>query len=142
VELMPSREYHIVGFDELDEVWDWLLPYVKKACNKDFNKFTPEDLKNLILEDKMQLWLGTREGKKEFGIFTDILQFPNKRIGRITVGMGFKPLENLEFLAQFEKWAKEEYNCEGVQSNIHLGFEGMFTEAGWKKTHILMEKEI
>ena len=135
------REWEIVGTGEVKEVWPRVEPWLLAACGKSFDKHSPGDFLSLILEEKAQLWVGRLHGKIEAAAITDILQFPNKRYARVSVGMGENPHDIKEFIDDFEQWAKEN-GCQGVQSEMRPGFKTPFHFAGWKQTHILMEKEI
>lgn len=134
------RAWEIVPLNEIQIVWEFVGPLVKLACDKSFNKYSPNDFMTLLLKGQAQLWVGKVGGKIEASAITDVINFPNKKYARVTIGMGDDPTNLESFITAFEAWARS-VGCHGVQSEMRPGFAPQFSKANWKRTHVLMEKE-
>lgn len=134
-----SKQWSIVPTAGINAVWPIVSAWMAGACERGFAKYAPDDFLALLLEEKAQLWLGKGDGIEAAAI-TDVIQYPNKRYARVTIGMG-DPTDLSSFIAAFEAWARD-IGCDGVQSEMRPGFSPQFGKAGWKKTHVLMEREL
>lgn len=135
------REWSIVPTANIEGVWGAVERFIGLACEAGFEKYSPGDFLKTLLEEKAQLWLGISEGRIEAAAITDVIQFPNKKYARVTIGMGERPDDLESFITAFEAWAKS-IGCDGVQSDMRPGFASQFAKQGWKKSHILMEKSL
>lgn len=130
------RHWDIVPINHLDKKWPDVEPYLKRACEFGFNKQKPSDFLDLLKDDMAQLWASGNA----YAI-TDVIQYSNKRYARVTIGMGENPQDLGSFIVTFEAWAKS-MGCDGVQSTMRPGFAPQFADAGWKRTHVMMEKDL
>lgn len=133
------REWKLVPLEQIAEVWILIIEWVDKACEFSYDKYSPSDFLKVLLEDRAQLWVGRTDQIIEAAAITDVIDFPNRRYARITMGMG-NPDDLYLFIETFENWARA-VGCHGAQSEMRPGFFPPFVKAGWSKTHILMEKE-
>lgn len=134
------RKWFIVPLSTLEVVWQEIEPWIVGACKRSGYKYTPDGFLESILQDKAQLWIGVRDDAIEAAALTDIIEYPNKRYARVTVGMGNNPQDLESFISTFEAWAHD-MGCHGVQSSMRPGFAPQFKRAGWKQTHVTMERE-
>lgn len=132
------REWNIIPSEEIPIVWGIIAHWVDQACEASYGKYSPKYFLQILLNNQSQLWM---DADKSAAIITDIIFFPHKKYARLVMGMGKDPQDLADFITTFEDWAKN-IACDGVLSEMRLGLTPPFINANWKKTHVLMEKEL
>lgn len=135
------REWKIVPTRNVLIMWPIVAEMVTQACISGHEKYLPQDMLKLVIEEKAQLWIGSQGGRIEGAAFTDIISYPNKRYARLTMGGGDDPLQTQSLIKALESWAQE-IGCSGIQCEMRPGFSPCFKKEGWIKTHVLMEKDL
>lgn len=136
----PARVWAGVLSQEVGPIWGKVSPWIAQACRRGHDRYTPDDILSSLLEKKTQLWLAFRMGDADALAVTEILVYPQKRYGRILMGAGTEPDDIDDFITTLEGWARS-LGCDGVESLMRPGFEPAFRRNGWKKSHVLMEKD-
>lgn len=129
--------WRILTVPEIISIWDRILPQVRYACLASAEKYTPEYFLQILTEDHALLWAD--ENIDNF-ILCDAIQFPKKKFARVVMGMGKDLKTDDTFIATFETWAREN-DFQGVLTEVREGLVALFRKEGWRKTHVLMEKE-
>lgn len=119
-------------------VWPEIEHWVTKACKRGGDKYWPEDVLNALLRRDFQLWVTRKDGRVDGAVITEIITYPRKTIASMVFAMGSEPHDCAEIIALVTSWAAAN-GCDGSKSEMRPGFEKPFREAGWKKTHIVME---
>lgn len=138
-DISSLRKWRTLEISEVIVIWSFIQDYIEQSCERSFWKYSPDDFLKIILSGDATLWIGSTNDRIDGAAITDIIQFPNKKYARVTIGMGENPLDLSTFITEFEQWAKLN-GCEGVQSEMRPGFSKCFVSEGWRNTHVLMEK--
>lgn len=127
-----------IGFDEIEDIWPRIEPWVSKSCKRGGNKYLASDIKGALLSRDMQLWIA---GDIEACAVTEIVDYPQKRYLRIHLGAGEYRKHFKEFIKISEAWAVT-HDCSGAEAVTHKIFSTPFKMLGWKFSQIYMEKEL
>lgn len=131
------RNWKIISPMEIPLIWGKIAHLVEQACIAGNNKYSTHYFLQILLQDVAQLWMDENNS----AIITDVINFPHKKYARLIMGMGENSQDLASFIITFEEWAKLN-GCHGVLSEMRLGLTPSFKDAGWQKTHVLMEKEL
>ena len=69
--------------DDLDVVWDEVVPLIDAALKYSEGEVLPEDLVGPLTIGKMQLWVAMFEGSVIAAMITEIVIYPRKRVLRV-----------------------------------------------------------
>lgn len=131
---------------ELPDAWSAVSPLVGRICDSSHGKFEPADIIKMLVGGDFQLWvLVDDDGAPQVVYLGRIVIFPRRRVYEpLAVASTDMPeyLDSwLESFEQIEKWAKDR-GCDMVQSLARPGFERSLRKRGYKRSHVLLEKEL
>lgn len=124
---------------QIEMVWGLVSDGIGESCKKGGDKFSAEDIKSLLIDCSMQLWVAPSFELEAFAI-SEIIKYPRKSIVRLHIGGGNYKEYFHDFIKAIELWGKS-HGCEGCEAVTREGYMPMFKENGWKKTQIYVEKE-
>lgn len=134
---MPSStDFHMIAPELVAGLWDTVEPFIKKACADGKNE--PQDYLDTLSEGRQQLWLSGRNGTPVMVLVTEIRDYPRKRVAALVVCIGEGREDWLSHLTTVEGWAKGQ-GCKALLAEARPGWERVL---GWKKTHVVLEREI
>jgi hypothetical protein len=121
----------------LESIWPQAEPWIAKACVRNGNKVSSDDIKRFLLNRDMQLWITSKKGEIEAVALTEILTYPKKKYCRLLIGTGRNRQNWQNHITIIEDWAKAQ-GCDGMESLARNGWERVLK--GYSKTHIFLEK--
>lgn len=126
--------------NEIDNIWPQLEPLVIKVLRKHEKDYTLESIKDLLHKKEVQLWT-SYNGQLEAFVLTHIVIYPNHKICEIFM-CGGSNLDNwLDYMSNIEEWAKS-IGCKYISLQGRFGWERKLSPIGFKKTKIIMQKEL
>ena len=135
----------LVRPSELDEVTPLVRPLLAEACART-RRFTADDVIDWIGEGKMQLWcvlaggMAARPRVKAVCV-TEILSYPRRTVLSVPVLVGEDRDEWLSHLDVLSRWARAQ-GCAEIEAMARPGWGRVLAPAGFKTTHIRIEKEL
>lgn len=125
----------------VENVWDEVEPWIKRACERGGDKYTPEDIKGHLVNQEMQLWT-YRDDELRLVCVTEIVNYPRKKYARIFIATGKDREKWLPFMSVIKGWAKAQ-GCDGIETFARRGwFRAFYKKAGWEHTHEIIEMEL
>lgn len=122
----------LVPPDHVEEAWPIALPFMERAAEYTYGRYTADDILDSVTQYDHQLWLTFREGGDAKGAaVTTIKQYPRKRFLDLTFiggddGMAWKN----EMLDVLRRWARDNH-CDGIESSGRLGWARIFKSDGY-----------
>ena len=128
--------------DDLDVVWDEVVPLIEAALKYSEGEVIPEDLVKPIKIGKMQLWIAMFKGSVIAAMITEIVVYPRKRTLRVITiagkdghGMskwyGFLPLVEVFALSN---------NCSSLEAWTRKGMAKKLTD--WEHKYMVITKDL
>jgi hypothetical protein len=127
------RLYGIL-FDKIEGLWHEVLPFLERALAYSDGKFKADDVKKMLIERDMQLWLIYNNTGLKGICITQIIEYPqSKRLGiPFIAGTDFKEWKSGWYVIR--EWALE-HGCDSVETQGRDGWERELKPFGFKKIH-------
>lgn len=123
---------------QIDEARPFIEEHLERCAEA--GMFTADDLVAAIKDRSRQCWVVVAGGGVEAMLLTQIGEDRLKTC-RITHLSGQRPWEWAHLIAALEAWAVS-VGCKRMEAHAHPNWERMGKEAGFRKTHIIIEKEL
>lgn len=112
---------------------------IEDACRYSGGRYMVSDILDLLLQQKMQLWVAM-ENHEVLGIgLTEIIKFPQLKECRVICATGTNVNLWAHFIQKIEKWAVLQ-GCEKMMIVCRPGWEKLMKEFNYKKNHVQLEK--
>jgi len=127
--------------DDLEMVWDEVVPLIEAALKYSEGEVTPEDLVQPIKTGKMQLWVAMSGGVIA-AMITEIVVYPRKRVLRVITiagkdGRGMSRWYG--FLPLVEGFALSN-NCSSLEAWTRKGMAKKLTD--WEHKYMVITKDL
>ena len=122
----------MVPTKHVTDIWDAVMPHLKKAADYTYGRFDVEDILDCITDYEHTLWIAFDEESIKGAVVTMIRQYPRKKYldmvftGGVELEKWKKPM--LELL---QKWAFDT-ECDGIESVGRPGWAKIFKSDGHK----------
>ena len=128
--------------DDLEMVWDEVVPLIEAALKYSEGEVIPEDLIKPIKIGKMQLWTALSEGSVIASMITEIVVYPRKRVLRVITiagkdGRGMSRWYG--FLPLVEGFALSN-NCSSLEAWTRKGMAKKLTD--WEHKYMVITKDL
>ena len=128
--------------DDLDVVWDEVVPLIEAALKYSEGEVIPEDLVKPIKIGKMQLWVAMFKGSVIAAMITEIVVYPRKRTLRVITiagkdGHGMSKWYG--FLPLVEGFALSN-NCSSLEAWTRKGMAKKLTD--WEHKYMVITKDL
>lgn len=141
-------ELEQVRLEQVVNLWLDIEHYIKAALDYSDDRYNLDDIKELVLAEKMQLWVFWDIDYFEFNIkprgiiVSEILQYPRKRVAQIVLLSCDKfNVCHYPGIKTFSHWAKVN-DCINIDINGRFGWERKLKGTGFKKLFTTMSKEL
>jgi hypothetical protein len=135
----------LVSPDRLPDAWPTVGPLIALACARSSGKFLPQDVARAVAEGRFQLWVGIEGPKSGHAIhvmlLTRIATYPRLTVCELLACVGDDRVGWEHLLDAIEHWAKAR-GCALVQPIARPGWERVLKERGYRKTHVMLEKDL
>ena len=127
----------------LPEVWPVVAPGIQAAVDRAAGRMSMENIANYIMGGKWQLWLFLKNKEYKALAITEITVCPSgMKILNLVVCTGEdKELWEVLIPSTLEHFARIE-GCKLFETMARPGWEKILGRQGFKKTHVLLEKEL
>jgi hypothetical protein len=129
--------------DVVPQAWPVVLPGLEIAVQRASGRLSLENIANDIMSGKWQLWLYLKGGEYKALAVTEISTCQNgKKILSLIICTGEdKELWEVLVPSTLEQFARVE-GCTLFETLARPGWEKILGRQGFKKTHVLLEKEL
>ena len=128
----------------VDDAWEELLPLLERGRVAWEEYYTLEEIRNGLAEGRMQFWSMDRvsEEKPFLGFITTLEMYTQKRSLRIMWLGGERFAEAMGMMfSTVEAWART-LGCKNMEVVGRGGFERLLQPLGYKRTHVILTKEL
>lgn len=123
------------------DYWPYVKDDISRALAGSFNKTTANDLYELIVDNKVQLW-ALHEGNLSAVMTTEIVCYKHRKTVRIITVTGQDSERWLDVLIDtISRWGAEN-GAEAIQFSGRRGWEKVLSKRGFGSYQILMERPI
>jgi len=132
-----SVKLYGIPSDDIDFVWDDVLPFVEKALSRDDGKWTVRSIKESLEQEQTQLFVVIDDEIIAI-IITQITPFPGKKVLTIKFASGRDIDRWVHLINHFEQWAREK-NCQSVEVWGREGWERMLN---YERVGVILRKSL
>ena len=130
----------------VDVLWPYIGPLLNKALERTIGEISLEDIKELLKEQRQQLWIIVDEQEREIigALTSQIYIYPNQKHLRIHL-CGSKPNTMSKWLGVWEKPVREfckENEISYIETAGRDGWTRALQSKGYKKYYTVLVKEI
>ena len=136
-----------IPIQELEKVWGVVEKDIKNALAYSSQLTDSDFVYDLLKKDKFQLWiLWDRKQKlttnKYFGVVvTELIKRKFGKVCHIYIMTGRQRNKWQHLINDVEKFAKEQ-QCKKMELIARPGWQKVYNNYGYKRTHVVLEKEI
>jgi hypothetical protein len=126
----------------VDTCWKTIEPYMEKAAEYTYGRYTSGDIYDSLKEYDHHLWVAFDGDKIKGAVVTNIITYPRRKILCMSF-CGGTELKNwkdpmLELLRQFAK----DVGCDGIEATARRGWAKVFENDGYKGHWVTFELPI
>jgi hypothetical protein len=130
----------IVDVKDVQHIWHKVEPMLDKVCNRSQGELLAKDYLPYIINGDAQLWVAVEDGNIIISMVTQFIEYPQKKILRVTAIAGEKFSEIHEkFNDMFESFAIDN-GCTALELWGRKGWKKMLPE--WSSKYIVFTKEL
>ncbi len=132
---------------ELDKVWSLVEKDIKSALAYSGQLTDSDYVFETAKEDKFQVWVIWDKKEKQasdkyFGVVvTEIIKKKHGKVCHVYIVTGRQMSKWQHLISRVEEFAKDE-GCKMVELIARPGWQKVYNNHGYKKTHIVLEKQI
>lgn len=123
----------------------WLVGTVRAmiedACSHSGGRYEVMDILNLLLQQRMQLWVAVEDVEPLAIALTEIVQFPHVKECRVLCATGNDMKMWSNFIRQIEEWAQDN-ECRKMLVIARAGWEKVLKPYGYEKNHVQLERDL
>jgi hypothetical protein len=126
----------------VDTCWKTIEPYMEKAAEYTYGRYTSDDIYDSLKEYDHHLWVAFDGDKIKGAVVTNIITYPRRKVLCMSF-CGGTELKNwkdpmLELLRQFAK----DVGCDGIEATARRGWAKVFENDGYKGHWVTFELPI
>lgn len=126
----------------VDTCWKEIEPYMEKAAEYTYGRYTSDDIYDSLKEYDHQLWVAFDGGKIKGAVVTNIITYPKRKVLCMSFCGGVELKEwkgpMLELLKKFAK----DVGCDGIEATARRGWAKVFENDGYKGHWVTFELPI
>jgi hypothetical protein len=135
-------EVSMVPTQYLDTCWEAVEPFLKKAADYTYGRYTVDDIRDSITDYDHVLWVAFKEGKIIGAVVTNSVSYPKRK----ALNMAFCGGENLKewkapMLSLLQRYAKDT-GCDCIEATARRGWAKVFQNDGFKGHWVTFELPI
>ena len=136
-----------IPIEELDKVWSLVEKDIKSALAYSGQLTDSDYVFETAKEDKFQVWVIWDKKEKQasdkyFGVVvTEIIKRKHGKVCHVYIVTGRQMSKWQHLISRVEEFAKNE-GCKMMELIARPGWQKVYNNYGYKKTHIVLEKQI
>ena len=130
-----------VRADEIMAFWSEIAPLIEKLTARTGGRFRAVDLAKAVIARDIQLWAALDDGHVSAIATTEIINYPQRRIGRFLATSGEDIERWIGHVGAIEEWARQN-GCTAMEAVARKGLERVMKPHGWTCTHVVLEKDL
>lgn len=132
-----SGDYFIRGIPapHVDKFWKLAEPYIKRALDRANGELDHHDLRAMIAERNVQLWMVSNKERIVGALTTEIVVYPRKKVVRVITLAGNEFTEWFPVAEEVIIAFGIEQGCEGIESFVRNGLTKRLAPSGYKKIY-------
>lgn len=139
-----AAKYRVQGIPAplIERFWPLAEPYIKRALDRASGEFLPSDIKTLLKDKLIQLWLVSENERIIAAVTTEIVNYPQRKHCRVITLGGSKASEWVGLIDTIVcAWAKEN-GCVAMDASVRQGLVPSLKELGYTAKSVIVVKEI
>ena len=134
-----------IPHDMTDDAWKHVEKDIADALARSNGYALSSSIKEWVKEKKMQLWMlwdNEEKNTQYYGVVvTEILQRPLKKCLNIRIMTGHHRDKWQHLIKNIEKFAWDN-KCDSMELIARPGWQKVYNNHGYKRTHVVLEKQI
>jgi hypothetical protein len=135
-------EVSMVPKTYVDTCWDKVAPFMDKAADYTFGRYTADDIYDSIMDYDHILWVAFGGGKIKGAVVTNTVTYPKRKL----LCMSFCGGEDLHewkapMLELLQRYARDT-GCDGIEATARRGWAKIFENDGFKGHWVTFELPI
>lgn len=135
----PSCKVALVEAEDIDMVWDDVVPLIEKALRHAEGELIPDDIKKHLDSANLRLWVALKDKDVIASMVTEIIQYPRKKIVRIITLAGKDMSLWYDFLPMLEGYAIR-HGCSSLEAWTRKGMTRKLKD--WKHSYDIITKDL
>ena len=134
-----SCKVFLLEAEDIDLVWDDVVPLIEKALQHAEGELVPDDIKKHLDKGDLRLWIAL-EGKETIAaMVTEVIQYPRKKIVRVITLAGKDMDMWYDFLPMIEGYAIRN-GCSSLEAWSRKGMARKLKD--WKHSYDIITKDL
>lgn len=122
-------------------IWGDIQPLVESALFYSEGEYAANDIYNLLMYQKMQLWVATDDINLQGLAVTEILEYPQMKVCSVVLAAGFD-FDRWKHIADtIEKWAYSQ-GCKRMRNLGRPGWKRRAKEHGYDMPYVVYTKPL
>lgn len=123
----------LVPADHVENVWPIVEPYMERAAEYTYGRYTVDDIKDSITQYDHHLWIVFDDSKTIKGaVVTTFKHYPQaKYLDMVFIGGDDGLVWKDDMLKVLKHWGYDN-DCDGIESTARFGWEKIFKDDGYK----------
>ena len=135
----PSCKVALVEAEDIDMVWDDVVPLIEKALRHAEGELIPDDIKKHLDSANLRLWVALEGRDVIAAMVTEIIQYPRKKIVRVITLAGKDMSLWYDFLPMLEGYAIR-HGCSSLEAWTRKGMTRKLKD--WKHSYDIITKDL
>ena len=135
----PSCKVALVNSEDIELVWDEVIPLVEKALSHAEGELIPSDIRKHLDTGALRLWVALEDKDIIASMVTEIIQYPRKKIVRVITVAGKDMSMWYEFLPMLEGYAVRN-GCSSLEAWTRKGMTRKLKD--WKHSYDIITKDL
>ena len=129
----------MVPAQHIDTCWKQIEPYLMRAANYTYGRFTVDDIYESVTEHGYQLWVAFEDDVILGAVVTQFMVYPKRKTLSMTFcgGIHLKKWKD-KMLALLQNFAGD-MNCDGIEATARKGWAKIFKADGYKERWVTFE---
>ena len=135
-------EVSMVPAEYVDTCWTKIEPFIEKAAEYTYGRYSASNLYDMVKDDDHQLWVAYDGGDFKGIVLTNVMNYPQRRVlcmgfcGGIELKDWKTPMLNL-----LKRYAKD-MGCDSIEAFGRPGWANVFKKDGYQTKWITFELPI
>jgi hypothetical protein len=126
---------------DVADIWPAIEPGIEGACAGSHTGLRAMDIRKALMTGEMNVCVAVDDGRIAAMCVSEVVNRPLHRIWRVMILTGSQYERWIPFVKHVEETARG-LDCRYAESIARPGWERVMKPFGWKRTHVLLVKEL